>query len=153
MKYSLNTEIGLIGIWDANSAASLIKGLADYDKYIVPDSGLDELEKLECAVFAHTGGDALFDVDLRIGEDSILSEDEKNSVETEVLGKRIKLTGEKLYIGSPENIGFAQEEDEIKNYIVAVKGLPQGEYSFDFFMIYKETTEPEMYYVFCLKKI
>lgn len=105
MKYMVNTEIGLYGIWEGGSV-DFIKDKETYDKFLVDSKGLVSLINDNNVIIWGTGGDGT-----QVVEVISSSELDKYSEYIEMESKEYKLVvkdGSKMVIGSPEWMGVLE---------------------------------------------
>ena len=143
MKGTFSTEIGLLGIWDSASM-SFVKTPDDGMKYMVGDASFADHMTKGFGVFWGTGGDGTYDVDIRVGMDASLTDEEKRIIEMKAENMKLVVTGDKAYIGSPEYVGFAESEGLMQKRISIVQGLQTGTYAVDAYFIYDGEAEEKM---------
>lgn len=137
MKFYLNTEIGLMGIWDVHSL-DFIVSRATYNEFI------DNLVKVindKKVVIWGVGGDGERLIDFRLNSEALLTSDEKSHVEMESSEYKLKVSSGEVVVGSPEwagglqNEGLAEENGGIKSF-----NLENGDYKVK---IYFDFWDPE----------
>lgn len=143
MKGTFSTEIGLLGIWDSASM-SFVKTPDDGMKYMVGDELYSDHMTKGFGVFWGTGGDGTYDVDIRVGADAALSPEERAIIEMKAENNKLVVTGERVIVGSPEYVGFAESEGLMQKRISLVQNIQPGTYAVDLYFIYDGEAEEKM---------
>jgi len=105
MKYVINTEIGLYGIWESGTV-DFIKDKESYGKRIVDSKGLASLVNNNNVIIWSTAGDGMQEVDV-VHNDEL----QKYSDYIEMESGEYRLSvydGSKIVIGSPEWMGSVE---------------------------------------------
>jgi hypothetical protein len=139
MRYVVNTEIGLLGIWD-EGALRFIKDKASYEEYLIKDTSLVGLMNEHHVAIWATGGDGKRCLDIRLNPEKDLDAEEEKLVIKKAGDMLLRIATGSAIIGSLEWAGTVQEEglaDEIfgvkklklksGSYIVQVYWLPEGD--------------------------
>lgn len=143
MKGTFSTEVGLLGIWDSASM-SFIKTPDDGMKYMVGDASYGDHMTRGFGVFWGTGGDGTYDVDVRVGSDATLTADEQRLIEMKAENNKLVATSERVIVGSPEYVGFAESEGLMQKRISLVQNIQSGTYAVDLYFIYDGEAEEKM---------
>lgn len=123
---------------------SFIKTPEDDVKFMVDDASFTDHMTKGFGVFWGTGGDGTYDVDVRIGPDATLTEDERNLIEMKAENLKLVVTSNRVYMGSPEYVGFAESEGLVQKRISIVQNLQPGTYAVDVYFIYDGEAEEKM---------
>ncbi len=128
MRYLLNTEIGMFGVWDMH-ALDFIVDKATYNANLVNDRDIVSLINNKAVVLWGTGGDGHRPVEVRINPEADLSDEEKEYEEVASDEYKLEVNSGKVIIGSPEWAGSVQEEGLADEY-TGIKSfeLPNGVY-------------------------
>lgn len=155
MKYALNTEIGLMGIWDIH-ALDFIIDKASYDENVAKDAGLTKLINEQNVVIWGVGGDGKRVIDFRIGEQ--LRDEEKSRVEMESSEYKLVVKSGKVVVGSPEWVGGVQEEglNDRENGIKCFD-LDNGQYRVKIYFLYWsdeiEDDSDKLEFIVCMDRL
>lgn len=123
---------------------SFVKTPDDGAKYMVDDASFTDHMTRGFGVFWGTGGDGTYDVDVRVGPDASLTEDEQKLIEMKAQNMKLVVTGDTVYVGSPEYVGFAESEGLMQKRISIVQDLKPGIYTVDVYFIYDGEAEEKM---------
>lgn len=152
MKFLLNTEIGLMGIWDIQSL-DLIVDKASYMANLVNDSDITNLINKNGVVIWGVGGDGTRLLDFRVG--GVLSDDEMKHVEIESSEYKLTVSSGEVIVGSPEWAGKVQEDGFVDANGIKSFKLENGDYKVKIFFLYwddenDDSDNPE--FVVCINK-
>lgn len=141
MKGTFGTEIGMLGVWDSPSMA-FVKSPDDGVKYMVDDASFADHMTKGLGVFWGTGGDGAFNVEVRVGINVSLSQEEQAMIEIKAENLKLIVTNDKTYVGSPEYVGYTEQEGVSRQQITRVPELTPGIYAIDVYFLYDaEATE------------
>src|SRR5690554_1174786 len=132
-KYSLNTEVGLLAVWDPVSLNFI--NSENYENYFASNQAMVDLMNQGGIIVWGTGGDGRFNITVRIGENVSLDEKEKELVEMKAENLRFETNGN-IYLGSPEFIGDLEAEGLEQPQIFNIEELHKGVYLTNLYFIY-----------------
>ncbi len=149
MKYLLNTEIGLMGIWDVH-ALDFIVDKASYEAAIVKDASITKLLNENNVVIWGVGGDGKRLIDFRIEE--LLSNEERNHIKTESREYKLVVKSGEVIVGSPEWAGTVQQEG-LNDQELGIKSfkLNNGQFKVKIYFLGGDVDRPE--FIVCINKI
>ena len=147
---SYNTEVGLLAIWDSASM-SYVTTKDDYLANISDSIGLVKIMNKGKIVAWHTGGDGIFDIEVRQNPETSLTSEEKGIVELKNENLKLIITS-KVMIGSPEWAGSPEEDGLKENAISQIEGINQGTYAVSVFFLYSEEVQVAKFVV-VIKKV
>ena len=99
----------------------------------------------------HTGGDGIFDIEVRQNPETSLTSEEKGIVELKNENLKLIITS-KVMIGSPEWAGSPEEDGLKENAISQIEGINQGTYAVSVFFLYSEEVQVAKFVV-VIKKV
>lgn len=135
MKKSCPTEVGLLAIWNAGSFRD-IDSLEKYRANFVSDNDILKLINDGRAVVWSTGGDGIFDIELRVNPSEDLFPEEVDLVEMKSLNLKFTATGGPIFVGSPEVIGGEESLGLSQAVITTIDGITAGNYLVNLYFIY-----------------
>jgi len=143
MKFLINTEIGLFGIWDIH-ALDFVTDFDIYSKTFVNNSGIVKVMKDKNIAVWGTGGDGIRTVELRINQELDLNIKEREHLEIESDKYKLLVTSGELVIGSLEWAGAAQTKGLVDQDSGLKKiDIENGIYSVKVYFLYWDTESEE----------
>lgn len=144
------TNVSMFALWDSASF-SYLRTQKDYFDNFVEDKNILELINAGTALVWSPGTKGNFPIITRI--ESKLTKDEEKRIHKKSLGHKFISTGKNIYIGSPEWVGYKEQEGIDGGFIGRIP-LEEGTYSVDIYcLLTRQNFEAFLDYVLLIKKV